>query len=80
VGIPVALPTSSAYRINNTNPQTGCAAPPRDRIARRDAARARFEQKREAGRDDRMERAAAIREKDKATMDMFMQMAKQKYG
>jgi len=26
------------------------------------------------------ERAAAIREKDKATMDMFMQMAKAKYG
>jgi len=52
----------------------------RDRIARRDAARA----KRGAAREDRMsashERAAAIREKDKATMDMFMQMAKQKYG
>lgn len=26
------------------------------------------------------ERAAAMREKDKATMDMFMQMAKQKFG
>jgi len=49
-------------------------------IARRDAARA----KRGAAREDRMsasqERAAAIREKDKATMDMFMQMAKQKFG
>ncbi|KAI0257400.1 hypothetical protein BJV78DRAFT_1366445 [Lactifluus subvellereus] len=53
-------------------------------IARRDAARARFEQKREGTREDKVsasrERAAAIREKDKATMDMFMQMAKAKYG
>ncbi|KAI0004178.1 hypothetical protein BJV74DRAFT_429325 [Russula compacta] len=53
-------------------------------IARRDAARARFEQKRGSARDERIsashERAAAIREKDKATMDMFMQMAKEKYG
>lgn len=56
----------------------------RDRIARRDAARARFEQKRESAREEKTsasrERAAAMREKDKATMDMFMQMAKQKYG
>jgi hypothetical protein len=55
-----------------------------DRIARRDAARARFEQKRGTAREDRVavsqERAAAMREKDKATMDMFMQMAKQKFG
>jgi hypothetical protein len=54
------------------------------RIARRDAARARFEQKREAAREEKTtvsrERAAAMREKDKATMDMFMQMAKAKYG
>jgi len=50
------------------------------RIARRDAARARFEQKREDRTSGSRERAAAIREKDKATMDMFMQMAKQKYG
>ncbi|KAI0066566.1 hypothetical protein BV25DRAFT_1868232 [Artomyces pyxidatus] len=53
-------------------------------IARRDAARARFEQKRGVGRQDKMsetqERASAIRAKDKATMDMFMQMAKQKFG
>jgi len=49
-------------------------------IARRDAARA----KRDAARKDRgsvsQERAAALRERDNATMDMFMQMAKQKYG
>jgi len=49
-------------------------------IARRDAARAKFEQKREDRTSGTRERAAAIREKDKATMDMFMQMAKQKYG
>lgn len=49
-------------------------------IARRDAARARFEQKREEKISTTRERAAAMREKDKATMDMFMQMAKQKYG
>jgi len=53
-------------------------------IARRDAARSKFEQKRESARDERMsasrERATAMREKDKATMDMFMQMAKAKYG
>ncbi|KAN0125020.1 hypothetical protein V8E52_001572 [Russula decolorans] len=49
-------------------------------IARRDAARARFEQKREEKVSTSRERAAAIREKDKATMDMFVQMAKQKYG
>ncbi|KAI0274802.1 hypothetical protein BC834DRAFT_815672 [Gloeopeniophorella convolvens] len=49
-------------------------------IARRDAARG----KRESAREEKMaatrERAAAVREKDKATMDMFMQMAKAKYG
>ena len=50
------------------------------RIARRDAARARFEQKQEDKISASCERVAAIREKDKATMDMFMQIAKQKYG
>lgn len=53
-------------------------------IARRDAARARFQQKREAAREDKVsgsrERVAAIRDKDKATMDMFMQMAKERFG
>ncbi|KAI0307959.1 hypothetical protein B0F90DRAFT_1807302 [Multifurca ochricompacta] len=53
-------------------------------IARRDAARARFEQKRGATREDKLsasrERVAAIRDRDKATMDMFMQIAKEKYG
>jgi hypothetical protein len=49
-------------------------------IARRDAARAKFEQKRDDRTSASRERAVAIREKDKATMDMFMQMAKQKFG
>ncbi|KZT63941.1 hypothetical protein DAEQUDRAFT_753184 [Daedalea quercina L-15889] len=56
----------------------------KDEIARRDAARRRFEEKRHGARDERMtaarERADAIRQKDKATMDMFMQMAKEKFG
>ncbi|CCM02258.1 uncharacterized protein FIBRA_04341 [Fibroporia radiculosa] len=56
----------------------------KDRIARRDAARKRFEEKRMGGKDERIvaarERADAIRQKDKATMDTFMQMAKDKFG
>ncbi|KAG2116235.1 hypothetical protein BD769DRAFT_1486784 [Suillus cothurnatus] len=56
----------------------------RDHIARRDAARKRFEEKRAAGREDKTagarERAVALREKDKATMDMFQQLAKQRFG
>ncbi|KAH0837802.1 hypothetical protein J3R83DRAFT_5998 [Lanmaoa asiatica] len=53
-------------------------------IARRDAARKRFEEKRGASREDKVastrERAVAMREKDKATMDMFQQLAKQRFG
>ena len=53
-------------------------------IARRDAARKRFEEKRAAAREDKgatvRERAVAMREKDKATMDMFQQLAKQRFG
>ncbi|KIJ66561.1 hypothetical protein HYDPIDRAFT_86702 [Hydnomerulius pinastri MD-312] len=56
----------------------------RDHIARRDAARKRFEEKRGAGREDKTatarERANALREKDQATMDMFQQLAKQRFG
>ncbi|KAF9236831.1 hypothetical protein BU15DRAFT_76557 [Melanogaster broomeanus] len=56
----------------------------RDHIARRDAARKRFEEKRGATREDRVatarERTTAMREKDKATMDMFQQLAKQRFG
>jgi len=56
----------------------------KDEIARRDAARRKFEEKRHGPKDERMaaarERADVIRQKDKATMDMFMQMAKEKFG
>ncbi|KAG6380645.1 hypothetical protein JVT61DRAFT_5011 [Boletus reticuloceps] len=56
----------------------------RDQIARRDASRKRFEEKRGATREDKVavarERAVALREKDKATMDMFQQLAKQRFG
>ncbi|KIP02501.1 hypothetical protein PHLGIDRAFT_79057 [Phlebiopsis gigantea 11061_1 CR5-6] len=56
----------------------------RDHLARRDAARKKFEEKKFGAREDRdvaaRERVVAIRQKDKATMDMFMQMAKEKFG
>ncbi|KAI0347903.1 hypothetical protein BDW22DRAFT_1341155 [Trametopsis cervina] len=55
-----------------------------ERIARRDAARKRMDEKKFGAKDDRdataRNRADAIRQKDKATMDMFMQMAKEKFG
>lgn len=54
------------------------------RIARRDAARKRKEEARFGARDERdaaaRERADNLRQRDKATMDMFMQMAKEKFG
>ena len=54
------------------------------RIAQRDAARKRFEEKRNAGKEDKAattrERANAIKDKDKATMDMFQQLAKARFG
>jgi hypothetical protein len=54
------------------------------RIAQRDAARKRFEEKRNAGKEDKTaatrERTNAIKDKDKATMDMFQQMAKARFG
>ncbi|KAI0789510.1 hypothetical protein C8Q75DRAFT_765969 [Abortiporus biennis] len=56
----------------------------KDHIARRDAARKRYEEKKMGGKDNRFsdtrERADAIRQKDRATMDMFMQIAKEKFG
>ncbi|EIW63866.1 uncharacterized protein TRAVEDRAFT_138168 [Trametes versicolor FP-101664 SS1] len=49
-------------------------------LARREAARQRYAEK----NGDRMgagrERAEELRQKDRATMDMFMQMAKEKFG
>jgi len=53
-------------------------------IARRDASRRRFEEKKRQERETKgegtSERVLAMREKDKATMDMFKAMAKQKFG
>ena len=53
-------------------------------IAQRDAARRRFEEKRTQARDERegsiQERRDAMRQKDKATMDMFKQLAKERFG
>ena len=50
------------------------------RVARRDAAKRRFEEKREEKTYAVRERVDALRAKEKATMDMFMQMAKDKFG
>ena len=51
----------------------------RRRIARRDAARKRFDEKRAGGREERdmaaRERRTELLDRDKATMDMFKQMA-----
>ncbi|EKM84269.1 hypothetical protein AGABI1DRAFT_110827 [Agaricus bisporus var. burnettii JB137-S8] len=52
----------------------------KDRIAKRDAAKRRFEHKAEEKNVAIRERANAIREKEKATMDMFQQLAKQRFG
>ncbi|KAI6136094.1 hypothetical protein F5141DRAFT_996608 [Pisolithus sp. B1] len=56
----------------------------KDHVARREAARRRWEGKRAAGREDKeaagRERASAMREKEKATMDMFQKLAKERFG
>ncbi|KAF8893728.1 hypothetical protein CPB84DRAFT_1826014 [Gymnopilus junonius] len=49
-------------------------------LARRDAAKKRYEQKNEEKHNVMRERATAIKEKEKATMDMFQQLAKQRFG
>ncbi|TBU37490.1 hypothetical protein BD309DRAFT_932305 [Dichomitus squalens] len=49
-------------------------------IARREAAKRRFEEKRQEKMSGTSERANELRAKDKATMDMFIQMAKARYG
>ena len=55
-----------------------------DSIARRNATRKRFEEKRTAARGDKMvtsrERDVAVRKEDKATTDMFQTLAKQLFG
>ena len=56
----------------------------RSRIARRDANRKGFEEKKRQEREAKVaggqERMSAMREKEKATMDMFRAMAKEKFG
>lgn len=49
-------------------------------IARRDMAKRRYEQKNEEKNNAIRERASAFKEKEKATMDMFQQLAKQRFG
>jgi len=54
----------------------------RDQIAKRDAARKRFEQK--SGKDDKAaavrERVSVIKEKESATIAMFQALAKERFG
>ncbi|KAI6030982.1 hypothetical protein EDC04DRAFT_3142445 [Pisolithus marmoratus] len=56
----------------------------RDHLSRREAARRRWEEKRASAREDKeaagRERAVAMREKEKATMDMFQKLAKERFG
>lgn len=53
-------------------------------IAQRDAARKRFDEKRNAGKEDKTvairERGSAIKEKDQATMAMLQQLAQSRFG
>jgi len=55
-----------------------------NRIARRDANRKRFEEKKRQEREAKIasssERMSTMREKEKATMDMFKVMAKERFG
>jgi len=54
----------------------------KEAIARRDAARARWDAKKKTDprEQDRNERAEQLREKDRKTMEMFKQMAKERFG
>ncbi|KAF9055685.1 hypothetical protein BJ165DRAFT_1521679 [Panaeolus papilionaceus] len=49
-------------------------------IARRDMAKSRYAQKNEERQNTMRERSSAFKEKEKATMDMFQQLAKQRFG
>ena len=57
---------------------------PAGRLAQRDAARKRFDEKRhgdkEAKEQASRDRAAALKQKDQATMDMFKALAKERFG
>ncbi|KAF9651925.1 hypothetical protein BDM02DRAFT_3138313 [Thelephora ganbajun] len=56
----------------------------KDRIAQRDANRLKWQEKKAAERGEKtteiQERQKALREKDRATMDAFMKMAKERFG
>jgi len=56
----------------------------RERIAQRDANRLKWQEKKAAERGEKMgevqERQKALKEKDRATMDAFMKMAKERFG
>ncbi|KAK2462871.1 hypothetical protein APHAL10511_005069 [Amanita phalloides] len=52
----------------------------KDAITRRDTARRRYESKTQEKDMQMRERANAMREKERATMDMFQQLAKQRFG
>ncbi|KDR85905.1 hypothetical protein GALMADRAFT_235057 [Galerina marginata CBS 339.88] len=52
----------------------------RDQLARRDMSKKRYEQKNDEKQNAIRERSSAFREKEKATMDMFQQLAKQRFG
>lgn len=49
-------------------------------IARRDMAKRRYDQKNEEKNNAIRQRASEFKEKEKATMDMFQQLAKQRFG
>jgi hypothetical protein len=53
-------------------------------MARRDANRKRFEEKKRQEREAKVgsstERISVMKEREKATMDMFKAMAKEKFG
>jgi len=52
----------------------------RDQVARRDASRRKYDKKAEGKNNELRERANVFKEKEKATMDMFQQLAKQRFG
>ncbi|KAF9528107.1 hypothetical protein CPB83DRAFT_854889 [Crepidotus variabilis] len=49
-------------------------------IARRDMAKKKYQQKNEEKYSEFQERAVMMKDKEKATMDMFQQLAKQRFG
>ncbi|KIY43408.1 hypothetical protein FISHEDRAFT_53506 [Fistulina hepatica ATCC 64428] len=52
----------------------------KERIARRDASRRKYEQAREGKTMETRERANQMREKERSTMDMFMKLAQERFG